>query len=528
MPGQKLRRRKASAVQGGRRAGDEVLPGYRLIEPIGRGGFGEVWKCEAPGGLHKAAKFVHRALDHLHDSSASADEELSAIQRVKAIRHPFLLSIERVETAGDDLIVVSELADKSLHALFLEYRQAGKPGIPREELLHYIWEAAEALDVLNLRHSLLHLDVKPQNLFLVSAHVKLGDFGLVYALNAENGNNDKPLKRESVTPLYAAPELFEGRVSGASDQYSLAIVYQELLTGVLPFDGTNARQLMLQHTQVEPDLASLPLADRSAVARALDKNPARRFPSCAAFAHALAESWCNDEKRSFAHFAREGTASLVGSGLASTFRSHLSRDLLRQRLDGFRRRWQGQILQANDRDLVFRIKTPRGFWQRWLGRRPGLELHVRITDASDGSAGGLDVMVTVRPHDLGRSEGLEALEVIGLLLLEGLRDHLQVTPRRRGQERLLWPYQFDARPVFVGGRVVGQPVRCTGKDISMSGIGFLVPRELTTPQLRVSLPLTPHTPAVEVTARIVRKRQLNDGWWEVGALLLAPVGSEKP
>jgi hypothetical protein len=505
-----------------------VLPGYRLLEPIGRGGFGEVWKCEAPGGLHKAAKFVPRALDHLHGSSASADEELSAIQRVKAIRHPFLLSIERVESAGDDLIVVSELADKSLHALYQEYRQAGKPGIPREELLHYLWEAAEALDVLNLRHSLLHLDVKPQNLFLVSEHVKLGDFGLVYCLDAEKRDGDKPLMRDSVTPLYAAPELFLGNATRTSDQYSLAIVYQELLTGVLPFDGTNARQLMLQHTRAEPDLTPLPLPDRSAVARALDKDPTRRFPSCAAFAQALAESWCNDEKRSLAHLARAGAAALDESGLASTFRSHLTREVLRQRLDGFRRRWQGLILQADDRELLFRIKTPRGFWQRWLGRRPGLEIRVRLTDAADGSAGGLDVTVTIQPRDLGRTQGLETLEVIGLLLLEGLRDHLQVTPRRRGQERMLWPYSFDARPVFVGGRVVGQSIRCVGKDISMSGLGFFALRELPTAQLHVDLPLTPHTPAVVVAARVVRSRQLDDGWWEVGALLLAPVAQEKP
>jgi serine/threonine protein kinase len=528
MPAQKTLNRKASAAKRARRAGEEILPGYRLIEPIGRGGFGEVWKCEAPGGLHKAAKFVHRALDHLHGSSACADEELSAIQRVKAIRHPFLLSIERVESAGDHLIVVSELADKSLHALFQEYRQAGKQGIPREQLLHYLWEAAEALDVLNLRHSLLHLDVKPQNLFLVSEHVKLGDFGLVYSLDTETRNGDKAAMRDSVTPRYAAPELFQGAVSQSSDQYSLAIVYQELLTGILPFDGTNARQLMVQHAQAEPELAALPLPDRAAVARALSKDPARRFPSCAAFAQALAESWCSDEKRSLVHLAREGAASLDGSGLASTFRSHLTRDLLRQRLDGFRRRWQGQILQANDRDLVFRIKTPRGFWQRWLGRRPGLEIHIQMTDAADGSGGGLNVTVIVRPHELGKTEGLETLEVIGLLLVEGLRDHLQVTPRRRGQERLLWPYQFDARPVFGSGRVVGQPIRCLGKDISMSGIGFLAPRELATPQLHVTLPLTPHTPAVEVAARVVRSRKLDDGWWEVGALLLAPVGSEKP
>src|SRR5437763_4251283 len=202
----------------------EPIPGYRLLEPLGQGGFGEVWKCEAPGGLHKAIKFVHGSDGLLGNEPSGAEQELRALQHVKSIRHPFLLSMDRVEHVGGELVIVMELADRSLHDLLVEYRAAGKPGVPRAELLAYLAETAEVLDLMNQEHGLQHLDVKPRNLFLVCNHVKVADFGLVNSLGGG-------VKIGAITPLYAAPEVFLGQISPRSDQYSLAIVYQELLTG---------------------------------------------------------------------------------------------------------------------------------------------------------------------------------------------------------------------------------------------------------------------------------------------------------
>jgi serine/threonine protein kinase len=253
----------------------EPIPGYKLIERLGGGGFGEVWKAEAPGGLLKAIKFVYGDLQAASDEGVRAEQELKALSRVKTVRHPYILSLERYDIIEGQLIIVMELADRNLWDRFKECRAQGLSGIPREELLRYMEETAEALDLMNTEYQLQHLDIKPQNLFLVHNHAKVADFGLVKDLQGMMAS-----VTGGVTPVYAAPETFDGWVSRFSDQYSLGIVYQELLTGQRPFSATNVRQLILQHLQAPPNVAPLPAHDREAIGRALAKNPDERFPTC--------------------------------------------------------------------------------------------------------------------------------------------------------------------------------------------------------------------------------------------------------
>jgi hypothetical protein len=266
-----------------REANSEPLPGYRLIEPLGSGGFGEVWKCEAPGGLFKAIKFVYGNLNSMDVEGVRAEQELKSLQRIKEVRHPFVISTERIEVVDGELLIVMELADKSLHDEFIECQTAGLIGIPQDALMRYVRDAAEALDHMNEKHSLQHLDIKPRNLFLVSDRVKVADFGLVK--DTQRQTNSGVLG--GVTPLYASPETFGGKISPHSDQYSLAVVYQELLSGHRPFSGKNIRQLAQQHQHDEPELRSLPEPQRPILARALAKDPNKRFPNCLAFVRAL-------------------------------------------------------------------------------------------------------------------------------------------------------------------------------------------------------------------------------------------------
>ncbi|VTS02342.1 tubulin-like doman-containing protein [Tuwongella immobilis] len=261
----------------------EPIPGYRLIERLGMGGFGEVWKASAPGGLLKAIKIIHGDLRTSDpDESRHATQELRALKRVQAVRHPYLLSLERYDIIDGKLLIVMELADCNLWDRFRQYRNQGLAGIPRDELLRYMEETAEVLDMMNSQHQLQHLDIKPQNLFLIYNHIKVADFGLVKDLEGM-----RAAVTGGVTPVYAAPETFDGVVTRFCDQYSLAIVFQELLTGQRPFNGSSMQQLLMQHLQGTPNLAPAPASDRPALARALAKKPEDRFPSCLALVQAL-------------------------------------------------------------------------------------------------------------------------------------------------------------------------------------------------------------------------------------------------
>jgi serine/threonine protein kinase len=218
--------------------------------------------------------------------------------------------MERVEVIDGDLVIVMELADQNLQDLFNEHRRAGRPGVPREELLHYLREAADVLDLMNFRYGLQHLDIKPGNLFLVSGHVKVADFGLVSSLAERNGQAGTcPSSLSAISPRYSAPELFKGVLSPFSDQYSLALVFQEMLTGSFPFAGRNPRQLAMEHTGGKPNLDALADADRRVIARALAKDPQQRFPRCRELVDALAGVSSSPPQDTSAGVRTKGNAS---------------------------------------------------------------------------------------------------------------------------------------------------------------------------------------------------------------------------
>jgi serine/threonine protein kinase len=256
----------------------------KIIQRIGSGGFGEVYRAEAPGGVEVAIKVIYRPLDH-----EEAQRELQSLELVKGIRHPYLLQTQRFSQQEDRLYIVMELADRSLRDRLRECRQQGLTGIPIEELLRYFREAAEAIDFLH-GHKVLHRDIKPENILLVGRHVKVADFGLARLQQSQRSATASG----SGTPAYMAPEVWRGKVSLHSDQYSLAVAYVEMRIDRRPFAGGDMMELMLSHVQNKPDLAPLPEHEREVVFRAMEKDPAQRYGSCQEFVHALEQAIVKD------------------------------------------------------------------------------------------------------------------------------------------------------------------------------------------------------------------------------------------
>lgn len=251
-----------------------VIDGYKLIERLGKGGFGEVWKAHAADGILVALKFIPI------DEKAGTLEKRS-LDLIKNTRHANLVALFRAWKRDRYLVFAMELGDRTLLARLEEAQQQGHVGIPRDELLEYMRDAARGIDFLN-QQKVQHRDIKPHNLLLFGGSVKVADFGLAKLM--EHTVNDHS---GAVTPAYAAPEFLKNLTSPCSDQYSLAVTYCQLRGGRLPFGG-NPAQMVTGHLMLPPDLKMLPAGEQVAVARALAKEPAERWTTCRALVDALA------------------------------------------------------------------------------------------------------------------------------------------------------------------------------------------------------------------------------------------------
>ncbi len=256
-------------------AGDEPVRGFKLICPIGKGGFGEVWKAKASGGIFVALKFIPLDLKAL-------GLEVRAIKAIRNVKHPNLLPVflaGRIKKKPY-FVIGMELGDCTLWDLFNKVWNEKNIALPTDEVILYLKQAGAGIDYLNSK-GIKHRDIKPQNILVVGGGVKVADFGLSKFSDRATGTHSGNL-----TCAYAPPESFNRKISSTSDQYSLAITYYQLRTGFLPFEG-DAVQMIAGHLHQEPNLTRLPKNEQRAVCKALAKKPSERWPSCLEFVDSL-------------------------------------------------------------------------------------------------------------------------------------------------------------------------------------------------------------------------------------------------
>jgi serine/threonine protein kinase len=213
---------------------------------------------------------------------SDARQELQAMELIKGLRHPFLVQTQAYWLKDTRLHIVMELADGTLRDRLDECQREGQPGIPVGELISYVREAAEALDFLHACH-VLHRDIKPANILLLKRHAKVADFGLARLYESLGLMS----ATSCGTPAYMAPEVWHGKVSPASDQYSLALTWTHLRLGRLPFAGQAMAHVYDAHQHGAIDLSALPAAERQVLLQALSRDPCRRYQSCLEFVATL-------------------------------------------------------------------------------------------------------------------------------------------------------------------------------------------------------------------------------------------------
>jgi serine/threonine-protein kinase len=252
------------------------FPGFQLVQFLGRGSYGEVWKATRAGGPALALKFIPC------NTTQWASQEIRGLQAIRNLQHPNLIRIEQVWCHLGYLVVGMELGEGSLLDLLEVYRTEFGVAVVAEHVCHYLAQIASALDFLNTRQhnvegrrvAIRHCDVKPSNLLLLGETAKLADFSV-----ATQSTSPLWYHRRAGTLDYTAPEVFQGRLSDRSDQYALAVTYCHLRGGRLPFP-TGPTTFQADYVRPAPDLSMLSAREQPIIARALDPVPQDRWKSC--------------------------------------------------------------------------------------------------------------------------------------------------------------------------------------------------------------------------------------------------------
>ncbi len=259
-----------------------LLDDYYLLKCLGKGTFGEVYLAEH---IHQHIQVAVKILS-AHIDKDHFDHLIEFFKEVRAFRfqHPNIVRIRDFGVAnGQSFLVMNYIPNGNLRQ-----RHPNGMQVPWGRVVTYAQQLAEAIQYVH-DMGIVHRDIKPENMLVgINDEILLGDFGI--AVSSYTWDSSKPQLPRG-TPLYIAPEQYQGRAVRASDQYALGAVMYEWLAGYPPFQGT-MEEVLYQHCMTAPPplcsrVPSLSSQAEALILRMLAKDPQVRFASMREFLAAL-------------------------------------------------------------------------------------------------------------------------------------------------------------------------------------------------------------------------------------------------
>jgi len=249
-----------------------TLGEFQILETLGSGAMGQVYRAQGPGDEVVAIKVISSALA----SDQSACQRFASESAILGdLRQPRIVAARSgLEREGEVLYYAMEWVEGTDLAALLEQRGS----LEQSEALSAVADVLEALSYAHAR-DVLHRDVKASNVLVdPSGRMKLSDFGLARALDGTRVTRPGSVLG---TPAYMAPELAEGgQASVETEVYAVGVLLHELLAGAPPFGGESALAVLNQHVNASPPpLEGVGAQVQAIVARALAKRPRERFAS---------------------------------------------------------------------------------------------------------------------------------------------------------------------------------------------------------------------------------------------------------
>jgi len=274
----------------------ELVDGrFRIVEPLGMGGMGSVYRAqELASGEEVALKLLHGDVGEEEESRLRFEREARALA---ALRHPHVVPIRGFGLSGRTPYMVMELLQGQTLTHLLESEAPLAP----ERALHLAEQVIDAVAFIHTQ-GVIHRDLKSPNVMVEQGpdgdHVRVLDFGFAKFFDREKWEGEHTLTAKGAvfgTLAYMAPEQAMGaRVDESADVYALGVLLFELLTGRRPYYAEDRQSLFEMHLQspiprlrdVRPEL-SVPAPFERLVRKALAKKPNQRFGNAAAMARTL-------------------------------------------------------------------------------------------------------------------------------------------------------------------------------------------------------------------------------------------------